>query len=587
MKKIVFYAAILLLTGVVMGACSGSDDLTDNTTPDPQTPTEGNVVVLKGTLGSKGSVTRSYIDEEGLGFWQVGDQFAIYYETSDGHASAIATVYNVNEDYEDEYEDISFPSAEFTATLISPKTGDNNVTFVYPATAHDGKGGFKTDALKNQKGTMEYFNMYGDIETAETTMKVEGMNATLTDNVYMQPQVCLSQIYLYDNDDQDYWGVCASLDATKLEISDGTNSYTVTPADDVDASSSFYVALLPTNNADVTFTATTTKVGSRRVYTKQEGVTLENCTAANVGDVFDKDGNIYRASNSTGNIIYKRTYRDITLNAGDLSTYNQLYLSPSASADASITPVAMIAYVGAKGTADASSTSYRGLAIAMDYATLEESPYYYDNEMPWSYYTCRNKLCPYLGYGIDPYYDFTYHRDFGDMKGIRNTDALFNGCGIHEHDHPAAKAAKNYSVAGFNPSAIGCSNWFLPSSGQWFRFFQACGVNLSNWNEWNEGSPGGAADADLVLNKMINAGVNLKSDEFFSIWTSTQVPDVNVLNVTCYKGSSLDVGMCQKWNTCQVYSFIAFSGPGGEVPEESSTTVNLKGMGKEESLTAF
>jgi len=566
MKKNIFYATILLLAGAVMTACSGGDDMTSETTPKTQTPTESGVVELSGTLGGKSTMTRA-VDDEGCTWWEEGDQFAIYYETSNGHASAVATVNSINE------ED---GSANFTATLRSPKTGNNSVKLVYPATAHDGQGGFKTDSLMNQDGTVACINQKGlDIETAETTMNVEGMNATLTEDedVYLQPQVCLCYFYLYDIYDE-YNG----LEVTKLEISDGTNSYTVTPAS---ATYRLFVALLPTNDADITFTATTTKEGPRRVYTKQS-VTLDNCTDANVGHVFDKDGNIYSVSKGgTGN-LYNRTYSRIKLEAGNKYEDN-LKLSPSSG----ITPVAMIAYVGAKGTADASSTSYRGLAIAMDYATLEESPYYYDNEMPWSYYTCRNKLCPYLGYGIDPYYDFTYHRDFGDMKGIRNTDALFNGCGIHEHDHPAAKAAKNYSVAGFNPSAIGCSNWFLPSSGQWFRFFQACGVNLSNWNEWNEGSPGGAADADLVLNKMINAGVNLKSDEFFSIWTSTQVPDVNVLNVTCYKGSSLDVGMCQKWNTCQVYSFIAFSGPGGEVPEESSTTVNLKGMGKEESLTAF
>ena len=578
MKKIVCYAAILLLTGVVMAACSGSDDLTDNTTSDPQTPTEGNVVVLKGTLGSKGIVTRA-IDEYGDGSWDEGDQFAIYYETSNGHASAIATVNNVDY-YYDEEKDKSFSSAEFTATLISPKTGDNNVTFVYPATAHDGKGGFKTDALKNQKGTMEYFNKYGDIETAQTTMKVEGVNATLTDNVYMQPQVCLSQIYLYDNDDQDYWGVCASLDATKLEISDGTNSYTVTPADDVESDDLFYVALLPTDNADVTFTATTTKVGSRCVYTKQS-VTLDNCTAANVGDVFDKDGNIYSVSHSTGNIIYRRTYSNITLNAAELYSYNELYLSPSAGDG--ITPVAMIAYVGQPGEVDANSTSFRGLAIAMNPVPDD----YYDDKFYW--YSDYNSLCPYVGYSnnnTDDYYNFAYHRDCGDMRGIINTEILSHGCGFkNQHDHFAASAARNYSVAGFNPIAIGCSHWFLPSSGQLFKFLKGCGVNPENWNGWqseSETPQGSAADANLVWNKLNVAGVNI--DDEFKMWTSSQVDLYSAVSVTCKKNVGITVSQSGKTLSFSVYPFLAFK---GDYSTAYTIGVNLKGMGPEESITAF
>ena len=572
MKKIVFYAAILLLTGVVMGACSGSDDLTDNTTPDPQTPTEGNVVVLKGTLGSKGIVTRAIDDEYGDGSWEEGDQFAIYYETSNGHASAIATVNNVDYFYDEEKEK-RFCSAEFTATLISPKTGNNSVAFVYPATAHDGKGGFKTDALKNQKGTQTYFNKYGDIETAQTTMKVEGMNATLTDNVYMQPQVCLSIINLYDINAQNYSG----LDATKLEISDGTNSYTVTPDDNVDASSLFYVALLPTVAADITFTATTTKVGSRCVYTKQS-VTLDNCTAANVGDVFDKDGNIYSVSHSTGNIIYSRTYTNITLNAAEYS-YNDLYLSPSAGDG--ITPVAMIAYVGQPGEVDANSTSFRGLAIAMNPVPDD----YYEDTFYWS---SDYSFCPYVGYSnnTDDYYNFAYHRDCGDMRGIINTEILSHGCGFKNlHDHPAASAARSYSVAGFNPIAIGCSHWFLPSSGQLFKFLKGCGVNPENWNGWQSESEtlqGSAADANLVWNKLNAAGVNIDGE--FKMWTSSQVDLYSAVSVTCNKNDGITVSQSDKMSYFSVYPFLAFK---GDYSTGYTIGVNLKGMEPEESITAF
>ncbi|MBR3306327.1 MAG: hypothetical protein IKI75_03605, partial [Lachnospiraceae bacterium] len=138
------------------------------------------MVELSGTLGGKSSTTRA-IAENGTGTWEVGDKFAVYYETSNGHASAVATVNSVNDD----------ESANFTATLQSPKLGNNSVKLVYPATAHDGKGGFKTDGLMTQDGTVDCINQKGlDIETAEATMNVEGTTATLTDDVYLEPQVC-------------------------------------------------------------------------------------------------------------------------------------------------------------------------------------------------------------------------------------------------------------------------------------------------------------------------------------------------------------------------------------------------------------
>jgi len=558
MKKNTFYTAVLLLAGAIMTACSSSDDLTDNTTPDPQMPTEGNVVVLRGTLGSKGNVTRSYIDDEyGDGYWEEGDQFAIYYKTSNGgNASAVATVTSVSEEGED------YGSAEFTAELISPKTGSNNVTFVYPATAHDGKGGFKTDALKNQGGTMDYINKYLDIETAETTMNVEGTTATLTDDVWMQPEVCLCELFLYDITDFTISGeekTYESLYATKLEIFDGENSYTITPANDV-AINNFYVALLPTDKADITFKATTAKeVEAPVVYTKQN-VTLATCTKDNVGHVFDKDGNIYSVSKgTTDKIIYSRTYSKRTLKAGNLYRENELKLSPRIGND-NVTPVAMIAYVGNPGTADASSTTYRGLAMAMDYAIDEK----YGDELAWASYEKYDNVCT----GISNESQFNYHRECNDMNGISNTNTLAGGCGDLNHVHPAARAAKNYSVAGFTPSVLGCSNWFLPSSGQWFKFFEACGVVLSDdWNRWGQNedgqeSPGGSADTALVLGKMNNAGVNYWYDDsysdYFDLWTSSQASQGLAVDVSCHSNGGIRVSAHFKYAPGLVQPFIAF-----------------------------
>ena len=545
MRKNIFYAAILLLAGVVMAACSGDDDLTS----DSQTPTEGNVVVLKGTIGSKGSVTRAVDEYNGSAEWKEGNQFAIYYETSNGgNATAIATV---NDVHADQIGGVWYSYAEFTATLISPQTGENYVNLVYPASAHDGQGDFKRNFLMTQDGTLEYINAHGlDIQTASSTMNVDGTNATLTDNVLMEPQVCLCHFYLQDNSNND-------LLATKLEISDGTNNYNYTITPDIPRNDVF-VALLPA--ANFTFTATSVN-GSKRVYTKQEGVTLENCTDDNVGDVFDKDGNIYKVTGG----LYSKTYSGINLNAGTIYSKANLKL-PLIPSD-QITPVAMIAYVGASGSADASSptSTYRGLAMAMEHATSS-------NQIAWSIYTYANDLCD-LHYFDNPYTEFTYYRNFGDMKGISNTEILAGGCGSLNHEHPAAQAAKDYSVEGFTPNAIGCSNWFLPSSGQVFRFLKACRVGGENWNKWTvwpdgeegNGSPGGVADSKLVMNILLNAGlngVNVGSDYNASInmWTSTQCSATEVISMYCLISGTDGIGMSltQKSATAPVFPFLAF-----------------------------
>ena len=427
MKKNVFHTAILLLTSVMMAACSGNDDIVNNTNPEPQAPTKGNVVVLSGTLGSKDSQTRT-IATDGKGSWEEGDQFAIYYVTEDdGHASATATVNSINDN----------GSANFTASLESPKTGDNDITLVYPDSVHDGNGGFKTDALMEQEGTLDYINEHGlDIETATTTMNVEETKATLNSNVKMQPEVCLYTMNLREN--SSYSNLTTT---TKLVIKDNDHTYTITPTT---PTNSFTVALLPIQSSDISFTATTND--ETTFYTKQDDVTLANCTTDNVGDVFDEDGNIYRVSRGPGATYYKIFYGK-ALYAGKFYNSN-VTLSKQIESF-----VGMIAYVGTHGTVDDSSTDpqtgYRGLAIAMnDFGGF--------SGYPW----CSIKTADCTDDVNDNVTDAA--TACNTKNGINMTAYLVNHSGSNSHTHSAAIAA--HSTSG-HPSTT--SDWFLPSVGQW------------------------------------------------------------------------------------------------------------------------
>ena len=124
-------------------------------------------------------------------------------------------------------------------------------------------------------------------------------------------------------------------------------------------------------------------------------------------------------------------------------------------------PVAMIGYIGDAGTAETGET-YRGLAVALTDVYLEQG-----ETTVWSsgQGTCTAVVSNFSGAKTV-------------SNGIAMTSTLV-GCGTHIHQ--AASMAQAYDIDGFTPSENGCSAWFLPSTGQWFKVFKACGVATDGW----------------------------------------------------------------------------------------------------------
>ena len=129
--------------------------------------------------------------------------------------------------------------------------------------------------------------------------------------------------------------------------------------------------------------------------------------------------------------------------------------------------VAVVAYKGAAGTADTSTSpdasGYVGLAIALKDAND-------GNRCPW--YNKKEGAC----LPQTRYYSNALESNFG--KGIEFTNTLAGGCGA-SHVHAAARAAKDYKydasvAAGAHPT--GTSQWFLPTIYQWNRIVKGmCG----------------------------------------------------------------------------------------------------------------
>ena len=109
----------------------------------------------------------------------------------------------------------------------------------------------------------------------------------------------------------------------------------------------------------------------------------------------------------------------------------------------------------------------------------------------------------------------TDHKAF--LNGIADTQTLIAKYG---NDYAAAKATAYESTVA---APAGTSGWFLPSSGQWLKFFEAAGVNVAGWTAW-DWSPGGGSDYTKVHDLMETAstGSSVKAGWY---WSSSEYYD--------------------------------------------------------------
>jgi hypothetical protein len=182
---------------------------------------------------------------------------------------------------------------------------------------------------------------------------------------------------------------------------------------------------------------------------------LKNCSLTVGGnaitltssDKYLTEGKIYNISRNL--ILANATTSDIGKVIG---ANGKIYADAAAAVADGTTALALIAYVGAAGSADASSAMYKGLALALTDAST--------GVVTWC--SQRDATCLATQYG-----NVTAAKT--DMAGIANTNALV---GHGSHTHTAASAARNYN-SGTHPT--GTSAWFLPSAGQWDKMATAAG----------------------------------------------------------------------------------------------------------------
>ena len=154
-------------------------------------------------------------------------------------------------------------------------------------------------------------------------------------------------------------------------------------------------------------------------------------------------------------IVYPSPFANVTAaDRGKMIGSDGKVYNPDA-IPAGITAVAMIVYVGNPGKVDASSSTYKGLALALSDDV--------DGAM-WGINGSGPCLTQYSEYNVRT-----------DMNGIANTNTLLS-TGHDVHSHAAAIWARNHNI-GTHPA--GTSEWFLPSAGQW-NIILAADAGVSN-----------------------------------------------------------------------------------------------------------
>ena len=202
--------------------------------------------------------------------------------------------------------------------------------------------------------------------------------------------------------------------------------------------------------------------------------------------------------------------------------------------------VAVVAYKGAAGTADTSTSTdasgYVGLAIALKDAND-------GNRCPW--YNKKEGAC----LPQTRYYSNALESNFG--KGIEFTNTLAGGCGA-SHVHAAARAAKDYKydasvAAGAHPT--GTSQWFLPTIYQWNRIVKGMCGNHGDLTTTEKGD----YKYDKFNTKVTAAGGT--GVQNYTSWSSTEDDNIGVWGMNFNLGK---VSGLYKYNDFYVRAVLAF-----------------------------
>ena len=254
--------AALAVMGAVMTGCSSDDNFID----EPQQPeNKSNVVTLTTTVGldegseSKGTsraLDVDFTEKKATKTFAAGEKMALVYKNTSG------TTVKVESDALAEGDIVTGgKSATFTFTLTDPNRAQD-VTYIYPAAMATDAGAVNYDALASQNGTLATLSSGLDLATyTGAWTSGTSLPAATLDN-----QLAILALTMKNSDGTST--ITSGL--TQVTLSDGTNTYTVTPTGSTFGTDNIYVAIRPVTAA-LSYTATDgtnnyTKTATSREY---------------------------------------------------------------------------------------------------------------------------------------------------------------------------------------------------------------------------------------------------------------------------------------------------------------------------------
>lgn len=267
-KRFLSIAALALAGTLIMG-CNDLEDI--------QSPDEDSVELVKITLSlDESPQTRALTIEgnKGIKTFAVDDKIVVFYDKNLGRIQRVESVKLTQGDITN-----GGKSATFTVSLPS---GNNNkpinggrVRYIYPASMAvastpsniDDAGTINYEALASQFGTLETLGSNFDLAVCDGTAPAQ---YTLPTTGTLENKLTICAFTLKTSDGSEITG------STTTIIREGTNIYTV---NHWAATNPIYVAMRPTENADIEITATTgtdtyTKTLTGKTYLANNGYNL-------------------------------------------------------------------------------------------------------------------------------------------------------------------------------------------------------------------------------------------------------------------------------------------------------------------------
>lgn len=507
-------AALVLVCAMTAG-CSSDDNLAkiEITQPEIDNGNQTAVYTITVNLDEAGG-TRALNPTTGVKTFSEDDQIAlIYKDNTTGQLAKLVSNALTTADISNEGKSATF---SFNSTPIP--VSDSKVRYIYPASM--AATTLPTDVDADNDGTVDYSALANQNGTAASLANVDlgiydgtASGTVLPTSFTLVNPLTIGAFTIKNNaTDGDITNTI-----NKLTISDGTNTYTVNPS----TLSTIYVAMKPISNTQTVVVQATD--GTTHYVKTVTGKTLakNNITPVNV-----KMFTGTPASNVAAADIGKLLGAD-----------GFIYANATAAAATGTTAVAMIAYVGSE---TGSATYNHGLAIALTDATTSNCAWAGADESA----------------GVSSSETMTDHKNF--LNGIGDTETLVtkygSGC--------AAYIAKNYGV---DVSGFTNSGWFLPSSGQWLKFFGAAGVDVANWTSWGWApAPGGGTKVDnwTKINTLLTAAGGPVQQYWY--WSSTEFTSNTAVDVhfsaAVGDGVRMFFGSKDNWTGDGGYvrSFLAF-----------------------------